>query len=186
MVAALPDDLGGTRDRALLLIGWAGALRRSELVAIEVGDLEWTDDGLVITIRRSKTDQEAAGRQVGIPYGTNGPCPEAALYGWLNASGIEAAPVFRKVDRHGHIGAKKLDPSSASIIVKQAAEAAGLDPEQYSGHSLRAGLATVAAMGGATPDLIMSQTGHKSAAMVVRYIRRGSLFKQNAASIARL
>ena len=104
MVAALPDDLGGTRDRALLLIGWAGALRRSELVAIEVGDLEWTDDGLVITIRRSKTDQEAAGRQVGIPYGTNGPCPEAALYGWLNASGIEAAPVFRKVDRHGHIG----------------------------------------------------------------------------------
>lgn len=186
LVTALPVDLRGTRDRALLLVGWAGAFRRSELVGIDVDDLEFTKEGLVVTVRRSKTDQEAAGRQVGIPYGTSKLCPVAALQGWLNASGVEDGPVFRRVNRHGHIGATRLEPSSVAAIVKEAAVGAGMEPSVYSGHSLRAGLATSAAMNGASEETIMSTTGHKSTAMVRRYIRRGNLFRQNAASLAGL
>ncbi|HTW09209.1 MAG TPA: site-specific integrase, partial [Acidimicrobiales bacterium] len=186
MVATLPESLAGTRDRALLLVGWAGAFRRSELVALNVEDLEPSDEGLVVTVRRSKTDQEAAGRQVGLPYSATPLCPVAAIGRWLDVTGITSGPVFRKVDRNGHIGAVRLNPASVAEVVKRAAAAAGLDPRQFSGHSLRAGLATSAAANGATESLIMAQTGHKSTAMVRRYIRRANLFRQNAASIAGL
>jgi integrase len=186
LAGALPDDLAGSRDRALLLVGWAGAFRRSELVALTVEDLEPTDDGLVVTIRRGKTDQEGAGRQVGIPYGSTTLCPVTALRGWLASADITAGPVFRKVDRHGHVGARALSSSSVAAVVKRAAALANLAPEQFSGHSLRAGLATSAAANGATETVIMAQTGHKSTTMVRRYIRHGNLFRQNAASVAGL
>jgi integrase len=183
MVHELDDDLAGLRDRAVLLVGWAGAFRRSELVALEVSDIERTSDGLVVTIRRSKTDQTGIGRQVGIPRGTTLD-PVAALDKWLDAAGIIEGPLFRPVDRHGNVGLRALDPAAVAAIVKRAAERAGLDPSGLSGHSLRAGLLTTAAMNGADPLVLMQQSGHKSATMVARYVRRADLFRQNAATLA--
>ncbi len=186
MVEALADDLPGRRDRALLLIGWAGAFRRSELVALTLEDVEETAEGLIVVVRRSKTDQEGAGRKVGIPFGSTTLCPVTALRSWLDAAEITTGPVFRKVDRHGHFGTRALGAPSVAEVVKRAAALANLAPEQFSGHSLRAGLATSAAANGATETVIMAQTGHKSTTMVRRYIRHGSLFRQNAASVAGL
>lgn len=174
-------DCASIRDRALLLIGFAGAFRRSELVALNVADIEQTADGLVVTLRRSKTDQDGAGRKVGIPYGgTPGTCPVRAYVAWLEAGAITEGAVFRSINRHGHIGGR-LCARAVALIVKKHAEAAGLDPALYAGHSLRAGLATSAAMAGVSERSIMQQTGHRSVAMVRRYIRDGSLFRENAA-----
>jgi integrase len=183
--AALRDareDLLGTRDRALLLVGFAGAFRRSELVSLDVADIAFTDDGLVITLRRSKTDQEAEGRKIGIPHGSkHTTCPVRALRAWLEAAGILDGPAFRSVNRHGKVGSERLSGRAVAIVVKRAAELAGLEPEAFAGHSLRAGLATSAAAAGASERSIMDQTGHRSVQMVRRYIRDGSLFRDNAA-----
>lgn len=187
MVAVLPGGPAGDRDRALLLVGWAGAFRRSEIVALDVEDIEIVDDGLVVHVRRSKADQEGAGREVGIPYGSSAAtCPVRSLRQWLDAAHITSGPLFRRVDRHGHVGSQRLNSASVAAVVKRAAALAGLDPTPFSGHSLRAGLATAAAANGATESLIMAQTGHKSASIVRRYIRRASLFQNNAASVAGL
>jgi integrase len=187
VIINLPDDKAGIRDRALLLLGFGAALRRSELVALTVEDLDFTDQGLVITVVKSKTDQEGEGRQIGVPYGSSpDTCAVKALQTWLEAAGVTDGPVFRKVDRHGHVGLAALTPQAVALIVKRSVEAVGLDPEAYSGHSLRSGLATSAAERGASEAVIASTTGHKSSAMVRRYIRSASLFKQNAASVAGL
>jgi len=183
MVDHLPATLRGQRDRALLLLGFAGAFRRSELVSLDVGDLAWSDDGLVVRLRRSKTDQEGAGRTVGIPYGSKpGTCPVRAVRAWLTAAGIADGPLFRGVDPHRNLGQTRLSDKTVARVVKAAAEAAGLDPARYAGHSLRAGLATAAAQAGVAERVIMAQTGHKSLPMVRKYIREGSLFTQNAAA----
>ncbi len=183
MVAALPESLLGTRDRALLLLGFAGAFRRSELVSLDVGDVQETREGLVATLRRSKTDQEGEGRRVGIPYGSNpSTCPVRSLRGWLEASGIEAGPLFRGVDRHGRLLPNRLSDKAVALVVKRRAQGAGLDPSIYSGHSLRSGLATSAAAAGVSERAIMAQTGHRSLHVVRRYIREGSLFQENAAA----
>ncbi|MCX7016750.1 MAG: site-specific integrase [Candidatus Sumerlaeota bacterium] len=183
MLAATPEGLLGLRDRALLLVGFAGAFRRSELVGLDVEDVEWRPEGMAVTIRRSKTDPEGHGRRVGIPLGRNGPatCPVRALRAWLDAAGIEGGPIFRRVNRHGQVLAKRLTSQSIALVVKRYAEAAGLDPARLAGHSLRAGLATEAAAQGASERSIMNQTGHRSVAMARRYIREGSLFLDNAA-----
>ena len=182
MVNTLEDSLLGTRDRALLLIGFAGAFRRSELVNLIRANVEFNRDGLVVTLRRSKTDQEGEGRKIGLPFGSNpSTCPIRALQAWLEASGITEGPLFRSVTRHGKLCAA-LTAQSVALVVKARAGAAGLDPAKYSGHSLRAGLATSAAINGVSERSIMNQTGHKSAAMVRRYIRDGSLFRENAAA----
>jgi site-specific recombinase XerD len=186
MVAAAAPGLLGVRDRALLLLGFAGAFRRSELTALDHEDLEFTIDGLVVTLRRSKTDQEAQGRKVGIPYGSNPQtCPVHAVQAWLAASGITKGAIFRHVDRHGKMHGR-LSGYAVALVVKRHAEAAGLDAAKYAGHSLRAGLATSAAIGGASERAIMAQTGHRSVSMVRRYIRDGSLFRENAAAKAGL
>jgi site-specific recombinase XerD len=177
-----PSSLAGARDRALLLIGFAGAFRRSELVALNFGDVKEAPEGLAITIRRSKTDQEGAGRLVGIPYGgTLESCPVRSLRAWLAASGITAGALFPSVNRHGRMGLR-MTAQSVALIVKRYANAAGLDPALFAGHSLRAGLATAAAINGVSERSVMQQTGHRSAAMVRRYIRDGSLFRENAAA----
>ena len=187
MVEALPAGLLGARDRALLLVGFAGAFRRSELVGLNRADVAITLEGLVITLRRSKTDQEGEGRKVGIPYGSRpATCPVRALTGWLDAAGISEGPIFRPVNRHGQLGAGRLSGYGVALVVKRAAEAAGLEPANYAGHSLRAGLATSAANAGASERAIMAQTGHKSVNMVRRYIRDGSLFRDNAAAVVGL
>ncbi len=183
MIEALPDNRAGQRDRALLLLGFAGGFRRSEIAALNVDDVESTDDGLVVKLRRSKTDPEGKGRSVGIPYGsTPATCPVRALTAWKNTAGFSEGALFRGVDRHGHVGSVRLHKDSVGLIVKRAAEAAGLDPARYAGHSLRAGLATQAYLNGAGELAIMRQTGHRSLEMVRRYIRDGSLFRENPAA----
>ncbi len=140
MIAVLPDSLIGRRDACLLLLGFASALRRSELVALNVEDLSETDEGLVVTVRRSKTDQEGEGREIGVPYGSNpSTCPVRATRAWLEASGIESGPVFRSVDRHGTVGTTALSGKAVALIVKRTVEAAGLDPARFAAHSLRSG-----------------------------------------------
>lgn len=183
MVGTLPDTLIGLRDRALLLVGFAGAFRRSELVGLNVEDTEFTRDGLVVHLRRSKTDQEGQGRKIGIPYGSRTEtCPVRAVEEWLRVSGIESGALFRSVNRHAQLQEGRLSDKAVALVVKKRAEVAGLDPTRYAGHSLRAGLATSAAMAGVSERSIMDQTGHKSVGMVRRYIRDGNLFRDNAAA----
>ena len=169
------------RDKALLLIGFAGAFRRSELVGLDREDVEYVRQGIVIRLRRSKTDQLSSGRKIAIPFGRTRWCPVQHLNDWLAHSDIEEGPLFRSIDRHGHIAVQRLSGKAVSIIVKRRAEAAGFDSEPYSGHSLRAGLATSAAMAGASMWKIRQQTGHASDAMLTRYIRNGDMFTDNAA-----
>ena len=183
MLEGLGSDSAGCRDRALLLLGFAGALRRSELVGLNVADITEGTEGLTVRLRRSKTDQEGAGRTVGIPYGSNSAtCPVRACSAWLEVSGITEGPAFRSVDRHGHIGATRLSAQAVALVLKRHAAKAGLDPKEVAGHSLRAGLATSAAAAGVPERVIADQTGHKGTAMLRKYIREGSLFRENAAS----
>jgi integrase len=158
-------------------------MRRSELVGLDVSDLARADEGLVVTIRKSKTDQVQAGRKVGIPDGTAPEtCPVRAVHAWLEFSGLEAGPLFRPVNRHGQLLASRLSDRAVAEVVKRSLTAAGRSPRGYSGHSLRAGLVTQAAMSGVSERSIQEQSGHKSLTVMRRYIRDGSLFRENAAA----
>lgn len=170
----------GLRDKAMLLIGFAAAFRRSELVSIDVDDLEFVVEGLVIRLRRSKTDQEGKGREIAIPYVRSRNCPCRALKRWLRESGIQEGAVFRRIDKAGTVLASRLSSQAVSLVIKHRAAEAGLDPAMYSGHSLRAGFATSAAKAGAPTASIRAQTGHQSDAMLQRYIRYSELFSGNA------
>src|SRR5262249_54413330 len=135
-----------------------------------------------IVIRRSKTDQEGHGRKIGIPYGSNPEtCPIRALRSWIEESAITQGPLFRSVNRKGKVYDRRLSAIDVARVVKKLGHRAGLDPAKYSGHSLRAGHATVAAIHGASERSIMNQTGHKSTQMLRRYIRDASLFRENSA-----
>ena len=184
MFANAPEDLRGLRDRALLLAGFAGAFRRSELVQLRYEDVRFTDEGLVVTIPKSKTDQEGAGQTIGIPFGCHPEsCPVRALRAWLERSNITCGYLFTAIGRWGgEVTAKPICDHQLAKIIKRLAVRAGLDPAAFSGHSLRSGLATSAAEGGATERAIMEQTRHRSLKQVRKYIRRGSLFKDNAAA----
>jgi integrase len=167
---------------------FAGAFRRSELVALDVVDLEFSSAGLAVTLRKSKTDQEGRSRRIGIPYGSSEKtCPVRSVQAWLETARIVDGPVFRALDKFQRVQAKRLSDKAVVRIVKRRAAAVGLDPARYAGHSLRAGLATSAAAGGASERAIMNQTGHRSTTMVRRYIREANLFSEdNAASLAGL
>lgn len=183
-VCAMVENLDGSkgiRDRALLMIGFAGAFRRSELVALAVEDVQFVKQGVVVNLRSSKTDQERKGRKVAIPHARGKVCPVSALEGWLKFAGISSGPVFRPVDRRGRVGSNSLTAQSVALAVKQRAEAAGLDPKTFSGHSLRSGLVTSAAQAGVSSWKIRQQTGHASDAMLARYIRDAEIFVGNAA-----
>jgi integrase len=182
MIDATDAGIIGSRDRALILLGFAGAFRRSELIALDAEDCASGKDGLTVLLRRSKTDQEGAGRKVGIPYGSNpDTCPVRNFQRWKEEAAINSGPLFRSINRHGQIQPGRLSGIDVARIVKKLAERAGLDPAKYAGHSLRAGHATTAAIGGASERSIMNQTGHRSVQMVRRYIRDGSLFRENSA-----
>jgi integrase len=147
-VESVRANSAGTRscDRALLLVGWTAALRRSELVALEVGDMGFEPEGIVLTIRRSKTDREGAGATVAVPFGgEEATCPVGALRRWLESAAIGDGRVFRRIDRHGHLGPTLSDRALAETVASRAA-AAGLEGD-FAGHSLRAGFATAAARG---------------------------------------
>jgi len=182
MVGATDAGAIGARDRALILLGFAGAFRRSELVGLNFEDCGFGKDGLTVTLRRSKTDQEGAGRKIGIPYGANPEtCPVRTMQAWVELAGISAGPVFRSVNRHEQMQPGRLSGIDVARIVKKLAQRAGLDSAKYAGHSLRAGHATAAAIAGASEWSIMNQTGHRSIQMVRRYILDGSLFRENSA-----
>ncbi|MGA8146776.1 MAG: site-specific integrase [Gallionellaceae bacterium] len=183
-VLAMVNNLAGikgVRDRALLLVGFAGAFRRSELVALTVEDLEFPKQGLLVNLTRSKTDQEGQGRKVAIPFARGAVCAVHALQAWLEESGITTGLIFRGITRHGQISEEGLTSQSVALVIKERAQAAGLDASKYSGHSLRAGLVTSAAQMGVSSWKIRQQTGHKSDAMLARYIRDANIFTDNAA-----
>lgn len=188
MVARMNDSTIDIRDRAILLLGFAGAFRRSELVALDVADLDTRPDGLLVTIRRSKRDQEGRGDTKAIPYGTDAEtCPVRAVQAWLTEAHIDDGPVFRPVDRHGNVANTRLSGKAIGLVVKRAAERADLDPATYGGHSLRAGFVTTAAANGATERAISRQTGHAPGSTVLRtYIRHASAFTDNAVSMVGL
>ncbi len=182
MVSMTDSGLIGTRDRAMILLGFAGAFRRSELVALDIEDCTFGKDGLTITLRRSKTDQDGVGRKIGIPYGANPEtCPVRTVQGWMEQAAIPTGPLFRSITRHGRLRTGRLSGIDVARVVKKLAVRAGLDAAKYAGHSLRAGHATTAAIGGASERSIMAQTGHRSVQMVRRYIRDGNLFRENSA-----
>ena len=203
-VEHLPDTRIGARDRALLLVGFAGALRRSELAALEVtqrdgaGWIEQTTGGLVLHLARTKADQVAAGEEIGVPYGSHPEtCPVRAYKAWIDETGITTGAAFRAIDKAGRVGSSALSDKSVANVIKAAiggaALASGLSAEKasemaarYAGHSLRAGLATTAAEANVPGHLIQRQMRHKRFDTTTRYIRKGQIFKQNAAAMVGL
>ena len=182
MIDATDEGLIGARDRAMILLGFAGAFRRSELVGLDVADCAFGKDGLTVTLQRSKVDQNGEGRKIGIPYGSNPEtCPVRVVQYWVEQAMITAGPLFRSINRHGQVQVGGLSGIDVARVVKKLALRAGLDAAKYAGHSLRAGHATAAAIAGASERSIMKQTGHRSVQMVRRYIRDGSLFRENSA-----
>ncbi len=186
MLMRIPETMTGKRDRALLALGFAGAFRRSELVALDVADLTEHADGLRVLLRRSKTDQEGAGIEKAIPHGRF-IRPVALVREWLDAAGITEGPVFRPVSRSGRVRAvanlaspPRLTTQAVADIIKRHLEAAGLDPTLFGAHSLRAGFVTSAAERGADLARIMDVSGHRDPRTVVGYIRRANAFKDHA------
>lgn len=175
--------LMGKRDRALLALGFAGAFRRSELVALDVADLREDPDGLRVMVRRSKVDQEGRGFEKAIPHGRV-IRPVALVREWLDAAGIADGPLFRPVSRSGRVraGGARLTTQAVADIVKKRTAAAGLDAASFGAHSLRAGYITSAAERGADLSRIMDQSGHRDPRTVVGYIRRANLFKDHSGS----
>ena len=179
MVATAPNNLAGIRDRALLLLGFAGAFRRSELVALDVADIEETETGLLVCIRSSKTDQEGQGVTIAIARGDVA-CPVKALRAWREAAAIEAGPIFRPIDKAGTVRASRLTCRSVANFVKAYAARAGFDASTFSGHSLRAGFLTSAAGKGASIFKMMDVSRHKSVDTLRGYVRDAELFKHHA------
>ncbi len=162
-------NLKKLRDRTLLLLGFAGGFRRSELVSIDVEDLEFVNEGVKILVKRSKTDQSGAGMVKGIPYFNNeNYCPVKSLKKYINVCDLKKGKIFNISDK------------SVALLIKKFATLAGFDPSKYAGHSLRSGFATSTAQAGAEERNIMAMTGHKTSQMVRRYIKEANLFKNNA------
>lgn len=179
MVRTIPDTLTGKRDRALLLLGFAGAFRRSELVALTVADLIEAEGGIRVLIRHSKTDQEGQSQEIAIPVGGR-LRPVEAVRAWLDAAGITEGPVFRSVAKGGRVLAEALTDRSVANIVKAYAERAGFDGAAYAAHSLRAGFLTSAAESGASVFKMMEVSRHKSVDTLRGYVRRADLFRDHA------
>jgi site-specific recombinase XerD len=174
IVSSLGTSIKDVRDRALLLLGFAGGFRRSELVALDCESIEHCPSGLIVTIRWSKTDQERRGRKIAIPYSHREVCPVIALVAWTDLAKITEGPIFRPVTRKGDVLDSRLSAEAVAAIVKDRAH--GIEGARYSGHSLRAGFVTSAALAGVPTWKIKAQTGHVSSASLERYIRcSGSL-----------
>ena len=184
LCASLAGDALGVRDRSILTLGWAGAFRRSEIAALEMGDVSFVAEGALVTLKRSKTDQEGKGSVKAIPFFSSPTvCPVRALKAWMEvlaSQGVTEGPLFRSVNRWGKLGAS-LDGQSIALIVKRSAKAAGLEEGRLGAHSLRAGFATEAAKKGRGLDAIMRHTGHKSERVARGYIRMATAFENNAA-----
>lgn len=179
MLKKIPDTTLGKRDRAIILLGFSAALRRSEISALRIGDLDRVADGIIVHIRKSKTDQEGEGHEVAVPRGSKlKPCE--AVDEWIEAAAITDGPLFRPVGKGGRVGAAALSDHSVAQIVKDRAAAAGLDPKLFAGHSLRAGFVTSALEAGADILRVMDVTRHTQVDTLKAYDRRAKAFKNHA------
>ena len=175
------------RNRTLILIGFGGGFRRTELISIDYEDLDFVEEGLKIILRRSKTDQFGEGLVKGIPYFTNEKyCPVTSLKNWINLSKIKTGPIFRRFAKGSTLTSNRLTDQSVVLIIKNCLKLAGIENKNFSGHSLRSGFATVAAESGADERSIMAMTGHKTTQMVRRYIKEANIFKNNALNKVKL
>jgi site-specific recombinase XerD len=179
MALTTPDSLKGLRDRALLLLGFAGAFRRSELVALDLGDIEETDEGIRVTIRRSKTDQEAHGQTIAIVRG-GATCPVKAIKAWLAAAQITEGALFRPVAKGSKLGIHRLTDKSVCDLVKAYATRVGLNATDFGAHSLRSGFLTSAARRGASVFKMRDVSRHKSMDVLQAYVRDADLFRDHA------
>ena len=177
------EDIKKFRDKSIILVGFGGGFRRTELISIDHEDLEFVPEGLKITIKRSKTDQFGQGTMKGLPYSSNKTyCPAANMRKWLEISGIKSGPIFRRFSKGSTLTNYRLTDQTVVLLIKKYLKLAGVENTNFSGHSLRSGFATVAAESGADERSIMAMTGHKTTQMVRRYIREANIFKNNALS----
>ena len=175
------EDIKKLRDKSIILVGFGGGFRRTELTSINHEDLEFVPEGLKITIKRSKTDQYGQGMIKGLPYFNNETyCPIINLKKWLEISKIKSGPIFRRFSKGSSLTDKRLTDQSVVLLMKKYLNLAGIENKNFAGHSLRSGFATVAADSGADERSIMAMTGHKTTQMVRRYIREANIFKNNA------
>ena len=175
------EEIKKLRDKSLILVGFGGGFRRTELVSIDYQDLEFVPEGLKITIKKSKTDQFGEGMIKGLPYFTSDNyCPVKNLNKWLKISKIKSGPIFRRFSKGLSLTNKRLTDQSVVLLIKKYLNLAGMENKNFAGHSLRSGFATVAAESGADERSIMAMTGHKTTQMVRRYIREANIFKNNA------
>ena len=175
------EELVKLRNKALILIGFGGGFRRTELISIDYEDLEFVNEGVKIAIKRSKTDQFGEGMIKGLPYFSNETyCPVINLKNWLKISKIKTGPIFKRFAKGSVLTNNRLTDQSVVLIIKDCLKLAGIENNNFSGHSLRSGFATVAAESGADERSIMAMTGHKTTQMVRRYIREANIFKNNA------
>jgi integrase len=170
-IAIKQRPIKAARDQALLLLGWAGAMRRSELVALKWEDIAELDGGITVLIRRSKVDQEGEGFIKFIPYAHGQRCPVLALKLWQSLTGDKFGWIFRAVNRHEHVAEKALSTHAVALIIKTLIHQTGRDPAAYSGHSLRSGFLTAGAVAGLPTYQLMAVSGHRSEQMLLRYIR---------------
>jgi len=175
------DEIIRLRDRSIILIGFSGGFRRNEIVSLDYDDLDFVQEGLKISLKRSKTDQFGEGSVKGLPYFDNPQyCPVISLQKWLKISNINKDSLFRRFTKGSNLSENRLTDQTVALLIKKYLQLAGIDSKNYSGHSLRSGFATSAAESGAEERSIMAMTGHKSTEMVRRYIKEANLFKNNA------
>jgi site-specific recombinase XerD len=175
------EEIKKIRDKSIILVGFGGGFRRTELISIDYEDLEFVPEGVKITLRRSKTDQFGEGMTKGLPYFSNEIyCPVTHLKKWIKISNIKDGPVFRRFAKGCSLTSNRLTDQSVVLLIKKYLALAGIENKNYSGHSLRSGFATVSAESGADERSIMAMTGHKTTQMVRRYIKEANLFKNNA------
>ena len=177
------DEIVKLRNKTLILIGFGGGFRRTELISIDHEDLDFVEEGVKITLKRSKTDQFGEGMIKGLPYFTNEIyCPVVNLKKWLKTSKIKSGPIFKRFVKGSILSNNRLTDQTVVLLIKNCLRLAGIENNNFSGHSLRSGFATVAAESGADERSIMAMTGHKTTQMVRRYIKEANIFKNNALS----
>jgi integrase len=175
------EEIKKLRDRSIILIGFSGGFRRNEIVSLDYDDLDFVPEGLKLSIRRSKTDQFGEGFTKALPYFDSFQyCPVVSLKKLLDLSKIRSGPVFRRFSKGSKLTENRLTDQTVALLIKEYLNLAGIDSQNFSGHSLRSGFATSAAESGVEERNIMAMTGHKSTEMVRRYIKEANLFKNNA------
>jgi len=175
------DEIKKLRDRSIILIGFSGGFRRNEIVSLDYDDLDFVNEGLKITLKRSKTDQFGEGLVKGLPHFENSQyCPVISLRKWIEISKINSGALFRRFTKGSKLSENRLSDQTVALLIKEYLNLAGIDSTNFSGHSLRSGFATSAAESGVEERSIMAMTGHKSTEMVRRYIKDANLFKNNA------